>query len=464
MNPVAPVFFLYLLVMGWLLQRRTQWLTRFGIFTTLLVALFVRYGVAVPFSDGVNPAITHIAIKPERLADYYLAVIMVYAGIYLGVRLADLVWGAHPFEPIRAKLGSVRTESPTWALAIVAGLVTGVVLLAWVVIPWSDFVNGVYSFVPGHTGATYRQHRVVYGADTVYFSSGFAYLGSFVRFALAPVVLWILFFHRNRSALLLATFWLLFAALLVIGLLSGQKLAELLLVSGFAVALLIQRGRSSILDWRVAIATVGLGVALVVVIVPVFYHIQYPQADYTSVLQLTVYRLTEEYSRVAQLRFVFYPDLHPYLNGLSSFILRGAARLVGIDTSAAQSPEVYIPSNSPGVGPNYGGTWNAGFFADAWADFGFVGVAASSILIGGIVRAIDRWYTASGQGALEMGTYVALCISATYVSEVATLTVLWTYGLGTAFLVYAVLRLATVRRKPVRKLVPTTPPAVGQRE
>jgi hypothetical protein len=205
-NPVAPAFFLYLVVMGWLFQRRTRWLTSFGIFTTLLGALFIRYGVAVPFSDNVNPAITHIAIKPERLGDYYVAVVMSYAGIYLGVCLLDLVLGVRTFDRMRARFGAVLTVSPTWALALVAGLVTAVVLVAWIIVPWSDFVNGIYSFVPGHTAVDYRQHRVQYGADTTYFNSGLAYVGSFARFALAPATLWILFFHRCWSSCLRSAF------------------------------------------------------------------------------------------------------------------------------------------------------------------------------------------------------------------------------------------------------------------
>ena len=240
MNPAGPLFFAYLALMGWLLQRRTQWLTRFGVFTTLLGALFLRYGVAVPFSDGVNPAVTGIGIKPERLLDYYIALVMVYAGIYAGVLLVDRAWRS-------AKPSQGGTVSSTRPLVVVAGLITAVVLVAWVIVPWTDFLKGVLSFLPGHTAATYHQHRVQYGEDTVYSKSAFAYLGSFIRYALAPVALWILFFHRKRSVVVHAMFWILFGLLFVIGVLSGQKLPALLLLVGFGFALMIQRGRPSIL-------------------------------------------------------------------------------------------------------------------------------------------------------------------------------------------------------------------------
>jgi hypothetical protein len=450
MNPIAPVFFVYLGIIAWLFQRRTQWLTRFGVFTVLLGGLFVSYGVAVPFSDGVNPTLTYIAISPERLADYYVAVFMAYAGIYLGMWALDVLRTGRE----RTQVGTVAA---TDVLAVGAALIIAIVFIAWIVIPWTDFVQGISSFLPGHSAADYRLHRIQYGAQTTNFGSAFGYIGSFTRFALAPVMLWILFFHRKRSRLLSAMFWLLFAILLVIGLLSGQKQPALLLIVGFAVALLIQRGRPSILSWRLA----AVALVLVGVVAPTLYLAQYPTLDFAAAIQLTLYRLTEEPSRVAQLRFIFYPDIHPYLNGLSSYILRGFATLLGIDTNAAQSPETYIPASSPGVGPNYGGTWNAGFFADAWADFGFVGVTAGSFAVGFLVRAIDRWYSASGKGAVEMGVYTAVCISALYVSEVGTLTALWTYGLGSAFLMYFLLKLLRFERKPLETLVPLNPRWTG---
>ncbi len=443
MNPIAPAFFAYLVIMGWLFQRRTQWLTHFGVFTVLLGGLFVSYGIAVPFSDSVNPTLTYMAITPERLADYYVAVIVAYAGIYLGTLALDLLRTGRE----RTQVGTVAATN---TLTVVAVVVVAIVSIAWIVLPWTDFVQGITALLPGHSAADYRLHRVEYGAQTTYFSSAFGYIGSFTRFALAPVVLWILFFHRKQSRLLGTMFWLLLPILLVIGLLSGQKQPAMLLIAGFAVALLIERGRPSILTWRSA----AVALVLVGVVAPTLYLLQYPTLDFAAAAQATLYRLTGEPSRVAQLRFVFYPDIHPYLNGLNSFILRGVATFLGIDTSTAQSPEFYIPASSPGVGPNYGGTWNAGFFADAWADFGFVGVTAASFTVGFLVRAIDRWYSASGKGPVEMGVYTAVCISALYVSQVAFLTALWTYGLGSAFLIYFLLRLLRFERKPLQTIVP----------
>jgi hypothetical protein len=442
MNPIGPLFFLYLAVMAWLFERRTQWFSRFGVFTSLIGALLIRYGVAVPFSDGVNPAVTHIAISSSQLVEFYVSVVLAYAGIYAGVVLTDVSWRDRFVKGCRLR-PSIRS------LVAVAAVTFGIVVVAWVVLPWQDFANGIYSILPGHTAAAYRQHRIQYGADTSYSTSSFSYLGSFIRFAIAPAVLWVLFFYRRKSRIIPVLFAILFATLFLIGLLSGQKLPELLLLLGLVVAILVDRGLPSVVNWRLLVVVA----VLVIAIAPALYHVQYPGLDYASLVQLTVYRLTEEYSRVAQLRFVFYPDLHPYLFGLSSFVVRGAAHLVRIDTSWAQSPEVYIPAHAPGVGPNYGGTWNAGFFADAWADFGFAGVVAASVLVGAVVRAIDRWFIVSGRGPVEKGVYTAVCISALYVSEVATLTSFWTYGLVSVFLVYGIFFLLSLRNAPMNHRV-----------
>jgi len=448
MNPIAPAFFIFLAVIGWAFQARTQWITRFGIFSTLLLAMFVRYGVAVPFSDGVNPAVTHLAVSNAQLAEYYGSIILVYVFMFAGVLAVDRIW------PKDREAGS-GTTAATWPLILVAGAITVVVLVAWVVIPWRDFIDGVFSFVPGHTQSSYRAHRVQYGDATLYSSSAFTYIGSFVRFALAPGALWILYFHRRRSRTLLFMFWFLLAMLMVVGVLSGQKLPAILLLLGFGIAMWIEAGRGSILNWKVLAGAV----VFVLVLIPALYIVQYPGSGYLAVLKLTFYRLTEEYSRVAQLRFVFYPNLHPFLYGLSSFVLRGAAHLVGINVAGAQSPETYIPTHSPGVGPSYAGTWNAGFFADAWADFGFFGVIGAALFVGIVVRLIDRWFESSGQGLLEKGTYTALCVSAIYISEVAMLTAMWTYGLLSIFIVYAVLRIpgwlnGSRRVKAVQKAAP----------
>jgi hypothetical protein len=80
--------------------------------------------------------------------------------------------------------------------------------------------------------------------------------------------------------------------------------------------------------------------------------------------------------------------------------------------------------------------------------------------VGIIVALIHRWYLRSGEGPLQMGTYVALCLSALYVTEVALPTALWTFGLLSGFLVYGFLRFfAPAGRVPAESPVRAFPAA-----
>ncbi len=79
------LWFAFLVVMAVLFEKRTHWLSRFSIFTPLLGAMFVRYGIAVPFNDSVNDFLTGITISHEALVNYYAALVLAYLGIYFGV-------------------------------------------------------------------------------------------------------------------------------------------------------------------------------------------------------------------------------------------------------------------------------------------------------------------------------------------------------------------------------------------
>jgi hypothetical protein len=435
-NGIAPAWYIFLVVVGFAFQKQTRWFTRFNIFTVFLVGMFVRYGIAVPLSDTINPtSSTHTPITQMQLVEYYGALAITYVGVLAGA-YAAYRWVRWP--------GFLR-KLPAWvdprALIAVGILVLGLVVLVWVIVPWSDFKAGLLN--AGHLqqlGA--RAQRVTYGTATLYSNSIVNYLGSFARFALMPAVLWVLYFHRGRSRIVHAFFWFGLAVLGLIGFSSGQKTPELLLVIGFVIARLLIAGAPSIFNWKILAG----GVVFVFGLVPALYHFQVPSWNYFQLVYGTLFRFTIEYSRVGQLRFIFYPDLHPFLYGTSSFVVRGIARLGGIHLSG-ESPETYIPAHSACVGANYGGTWNAGFFADAWADFGWAGVVVAAIAAGVILALIARWYEASPKGPLQMGVYTAVCVSALYLSDVALLTAMWTFGLVSSFLVYWLLGLFPDRKQ-----------------
>jgi hypothetical protein len=437
-NYYAPLWFLFLILIGVYMERRTHWFSRFNIFTVFLVGMFVRYGIAVPFSDGINPSSsTQTPISTVQLLSFYGALVLTYLGIVVGVEIV------HRWHDRFPKLSFVPgpAGADTRALMVVAGVVMGIVGLVWIVLPWRDFAAGLLH--AGHLQQlAARLQRVTYGNATLYSNSALDYAGSFARFAIMPAVLWILYFHRARSRIVHGLFWFGLASMALIGLVSGQKTPELLLVIGFVVARLLLAGAPGIFNWKIATGAV----LFVFGLVPALYHFQVPTWTYPQLILGTLYRFTVEYSRTAQLRFIFYPSMHPYLYGTSSFVVRALARVVGVHLSG-ESPETYIPTHTAGVGANYGGTWNAGFFADAWADFGWAGVIAAAIAAGVILSIVARWYEDSRKGPLQMGTYAAVCVSALYLSEVALLTASWTYGLLSSFLIYWILGFVSARRR-----------------
>jgi hypothetical protein len=437
-NIYAPLWYLFLIAVGVYLERRTHWFTRFNVFTVFLVGMFVRYGIAVPFSDGVLPSSsTHTPISQDQLLSFYGALIVTYLGIVVGVELVHRLRDRLPKPPFLASPPSAETR----ALVVVAGVVMAIVGVVWILLPWRDFAAGLLQ--AGHLAQlAARLQRVTYGNATLYSNSAVDYVGSFARFAIMPAAVWVLYFHRAQSRVVHALFWVGLVMLALIGFASGQKTPELLLVIGFVVARLLIAGAPGIFNWK----TVVGAVVFVFGLVPALYHFQASSWTYPQLTFGTVYRFTIEYSRVAQLRFVFYPNLHPFLYGTSSFVVRALARLGGVHLSG-ESPETYIPTHIASVGANYGGTWNAGFFADAWADFGWPGVIVAAIAAGMILAFIARWYEDSPRGPLQMGVYTAVCVSSLYLSEVALLTASWTFGLLSSFLVYWLLTYFPARQQ-----------------
>lgn len=436
-NIYLPIWYLFLVAVGVYLERRTHWFSRFNIFTVFLVGMFVRYGVAVPFSDGVNPASgTHTPISTVQLLSFYGALILTYLGICAGVEIVHR-WGAR-FPKLNFLPGPASAD--TRPLIGVAAVVMALVALVWVVLPWRDFLAGLLG--AGHLAQlAARLQRVTYGYATLYSNSALTYAGSFARFGLMPAVVWILYMHRTRSRIVHGLFWFGLLMLALIGISSGQKTPELLLVIGFVVVRILVAGAPGIFNWKVVTGAV----AFVFGLVPALYHFSVLSWTYPQLMYGILFRLTVEYSRVAQLRFIFYPDRHPFLYGTSSFGVRAIARLFGVHLSG-ESPETYIPTHTFGVGPGYGGTWNAGFFADAWADFSWAGVIVAAVVAGVMLALIARWYEASPKGPLQVGAYTAVCVSALYLSEVALLTASWTYGLLSGFLIYWILGLFPARQ------------------
>ena len=179
---------------------------------------------------------------------------------------------------------------------------------------------------------------------------------------------------------------------------------------------------------------VGLALVMLFCALPYLYKIQYPQLDYETRFQLTLFRLTSEYDRSLQLYFQIYPDIKPHTHGMSSTLIRS---FLGGSTDEME-PERFIPTYY--LGDDYKNTWNAGFIGQAWADWGYWGVAGVSLGLGLLLQVFAVWFRRSKKTALTLGTQVSLMIAGTRLSEVGYTACLLNYGLLSSFLVSFFLR------------------------
>ena len=428
------LFIGFILLMALAFEWQTQWMSRLSVFTLFFLGL-LKFGIGLPLSEDVNLSVNYIDIGNDKLVQLYVATVLAYIGVFVGILLTRMALRGKttPTDkpiPTTVELGAI------WSVAVP---LMALVAFTWIVLPWDSFVAAWQSnFAIGHSATDYFSHRFAYGDLTSFSSSGLNYLGSLARFGLMPFVVWILYFLRTRSRGVNLLFWLAFSLLIVIGLASGQKQPALLLLLGFYVAYTIVRARG-IFDRRMFLAAL-IGVAIVL---PVLYHFQYPQFDYPALIQQTLFRAVVSDPQVAQLYFFFYPDVHPFLNGQGSYIVRVIEQSVGFDVSNLQSPDLWIPMNVPY--PTPGAAWPAGFFADAWANLGWLGVVSSSIFVGAYLQVVKHWFQHGAGGPLERGAYVAVCFSALWLTEVSLTTALLTYGGLSGFAVYKILKMFPVR-------------------
>jgi hypothetical protein len=425
---VAIGWYAFLALMAYLFQRQTKWLTQFSIFTPFLIALFMRYGVAIPFSNDVNATNTHYPVSESVLASYYLATAFTYIAVLVGVSSVGVVLRRYGTAIVAA-----RTEPRALAGAFTIVLI--VVWVAWIILPWQQFVHA-YSqlFAPLHSAVDYRSYRIDYGQSTNFSASVVNYAGAVARFGLLPAITWILWFHRRHRAAMFG-FVLAFGTLIVIGVLSGKKMPALVTVAGLLVAWQLgRRYRGQWLSVRLALAVI----ALVAIVVPTLYGLQYPLLSYGDRLTLGLFRLTSEYSRVGQLRFALYPDVHEFLYGRGSFVIGTLLSVINPTAPSQLPPETYIPLAL--LGPGYGGAWDSAFYTEAWADAGWVGVIAVGLMVGAYLEAVDQWFRRRRNSPIALGLYTALCLSVLSLTDVSLTTALWTYGAGSGFIVYWLVR------------------------
>lgn len=192
-------------------------------------------------------------------------------------------------------------------------------------------------------------------------------------------------------------------------------------------------------DNRITARRVTSGLLLVFVLVlPAFYH-------YRNDLWSIVSYFTDRIS------LSLYYGMIPYFEYFPDSAAHAMGRNIRIINIIWYHGEVYTPpmllfAQEAG---NYYGSFNAGFVAEAWADFGYAGVVIMSVMLGVAAALADLTILSDGVKTRESAA-ILVCVvyGVLQASSTAAQTALFSGGLALIPLIAAFLKMTQPRAKP----------------
>jgi hypothetical protein len=439
MGMSAILWYLFLGMIIYLLQKNTKCFSSWNTFTLFVGFTLLHHGIYVPFSLSC-PTAGFIAPNHTSIM-FIINLTTMYVFIILGVKFINLTYTFNPYNIDTGIKVSGNGYNPLsiWPVVIISTILLLYTLSAATIkMDLSNFVFRTSS------RQEYQQARILFGESTSY-SRGLAfYFVGIASFALFPLLIFLFYFvknYRNRF-IYTASFFVLLFLLLYRYIVSGQKSTSLMILIGIFVCCWIKnRGlRFSLYSRKVLLFVLGLfcGAA------PYLYMVQHPGVGYFEALHAIWYRLTIEPNRALQLYYYTYPNLHPYLFGASSHLV---AKFLGY---SVLPPHTYIPLKIFGDSRT---TWVCIFIGDAWADFGFLGTTVTSFVVGALLQWYNVWFARSKKTAVVLGTYVALILAAAKLSSCGLFTSFLTFGVVSSFLFFLVLKeMSWLKTRPASGL------------
>jgi hypothetical protein len=184
----------------------------------------------------------------------------------------------------------------------------------------------------------------------------------------------------------------------------------------------------------------GIVLMLIVLlgVVPVFYIFQ-GKLSYTESLFWSTERNFVEPARVLQLYFEVWPNFHPFLHGASNATI---AYFMGVDNYIP--PALYIPNEYLGIENT---SFPALIIGEGWADFGYYGVALTSVVAGFILQLYNRWFYSLRQPSLEdAALFLAVVFGTYHLFASNLLTALFSYGLLGNLVIYKLIKRSAALR------------------
>jgi hypothetical protein len=411
----APIWYIFIGIWIFLFQKRTQCFSTWNTFTVFVIFLISFHAIYVPFT------LDYYDFLPiSVLVNFIIGLIIMYVFILIGVEIVNFIFRFNPAHIDKKIVLFRKGFNPLffWPIFfIILSLIFYKLFSAERILTLADFIWLT------KTPEEYKEARIIFSQSTNSSQNILLYIANICTFVAWPLFIYLFYFIKGKTKSFFYTifFWLLLILFLYQGIISGHKGTSLTLLLGLFICWLIKNKNSikfKIFDKKIII----LGTILFFLILPYLYMVQYSgEMSYKQAFYSTWFRLTIEPNRVLQLYYYTYPEKHPYLFGASSHWI---AKILGYGEGL--SPNSYIPSSVFRVDNT---SWNVIFIGDAWADFGFIGVIFSSLIVGILLQCYNVWFVKTKKTALTLSTYVVLIISAYKLTSC---------GLGVSFLTFGV--------------------------
>jgi oligosaccharide repeat unit polymerase len=417
LNWITVAWWIFLLG-TWFVFRRCVGYKQVNTFSVFLPLTLATNGLLVPLSQQLNEQIT--AFQITKFNDYWLGLALMYASMPLGIVLANAFKRKSQLSDV--ELQDIDVVGNHRRVGIYLLIIFLISLLSIVQIYASGLSFDLYSYVTLKMDyATYEAHRYSFADAT----SGLPYyLYNKLPYGLAPLGIIMVWNARGSKG------WqkVAFLGVLAFAILQTSHKMPLIVL---AACLVLSR---ALIRWRFRLSkpVIWSGVAVllvtVFVVIPLFYFMQGEQ-QYTSALFWSIERVFLEPTRILQLHFETYPSIHPFLHGMST---RTIASVFGVKNYIP--PSLYIPNEVLGIENT---SFPALFIGEAWADFGYFGVVAISIIVGFLLQIYNVWFFNQRRPRLEEAAlFISIILSTIHLQASNFFTTLLTYGMFSSFLIY----------------------------
>ncbi len=421
LNSAAIAWWLFLVLVVFAFRRCVGYkqVNTFSIFLPLTLA---TNGILVPLSEQLNEQLT--AFQITKFSDYRLGLALMYASMPLGILIANVFRRKSQLSDAELQESNVVGNSRGVRIYLVIILLISLISILQIYVSGLGF--DLYSYVTLKMDyMDYAAHRYGFAEAT----RGWSYfIYNKLPYGLAPLSIIIVWNARGLQVWKKAVFLGVFSFAI---LQTGHKMPLIVLVAYLVLSRVLIDFRFKV-SKAVIWGSLAVLLAAMFVVIPLFYIMQ-GEETYGSAMFWAVERIFLEPARGLQLYFETYPGIHPFLHGTSTHAI---AVLVGAKDYV--TPSVYIPNEVLGIENT---SFPVLFIGEAWADFGYFGVAIVSVAAGFLLQIYNVWFFNQGRPKLEeVALFISIALATFHLEESNLLTSLFSYGMLSSFIIYLMIR------------------------